>query len=433
MRKLVAIVLLLSLFAVSLSSVQAQTRARRVGRTAPPPPPATAPSSRTSGVVNDTSSRPPATTPAPRSSDTGEEVEDDAVVRVNTSLVTIPVSVMDRDGKYIPNLYKEDFRIYEDGTEQELAYFATVEKPFTVALIIDTSNSTAFKLEEMQDAAIAFVNQLREDDRVLVVTFDDDIKVISEATSDRNALRNAIRRTRRGGSTKLYDAVDWVMKNRLSRIDGRKAMVLFTDGVDTSSRRASYESTVRDAEELDTLVYPVHYDTYERNADYGSSWPSRRRRPSISIGRFPFPIPLPGGGTIGGGGGGGGGVSRSDHERGSRYLRELAERTGGRQYEASDLRYLTQSFAAIAEELRRQYSLGYYPRMQAATAGRRQIKVRVNRPNLVVRARDSYIYKPSADATAQDDMRQQQQQQSPLPELRKRQFSRDARRETMEK
>ncbi|HEX8473093.1 MAG TPA: VWA domain-containing protein [Pyrinomonadaceae bacterium] len=447
MRKFAAIVLLLSLFAVSTSSTVAQTRARRVGGNAPTPAPAssnvpstTAP--RTSGGGADAKANPRPTRPNPpaatRENDVEEEVEDDAVVRVNTSLVTIPVSVMDRDGKYIPNLYKEDFRIYEDGVEQELAYFATVEKPFTVALVIDTSNSTAFKLEEMQDAAIAFVNQLRADDRVLVVTFDDGVRVVSEATSDRNALRNAIRRTRRGGSTKLYDAVDFVIKNRLNRIDGRKAIVLFTDGVDTSSQRASYQSTVRDAEELDALIYPVHYDTYDRNADNGgSSWPPSRRSPTIRIGRFPFPlpIPLPGGGTIGGGGrggGGGAGSSRSEHELGSRYLRELADKTGGRQYEAHDLRYLTQSFAAIAEELRRQYSLGYYPKMQSAQAGRRQIRVRVYRPNLVVRARDSYIYKPSGDTTAQDDTRQQQQQSAP-PELRRRQFSTDRDGEIMRK
>src|SRR3954468_22158690 len=120
-----------------------------------------------------------------------ETIEDDTL-RVNTSLVMVPVSVMDHYGKYIPTLRRQDFKIFDQGVEQKIAYFATVDQPFTVALIIDTSNSTHFKMEEIQDAAIAFVNQLQPQDKVLVISFDDSIKVLSEATSDREALTRAI-------------------------------------------------------------------------------------------------------------------------------------------------------------------------------------------------------------------------------------------------
>ncbi|HVF45754.1 MAG TPA: hypothetical protein VM936_22190, partial [Pyrinomonadaceae bacterium] len=109
-----------------------------------------------------------------------------------------------------------------------------------------------------------------------------------------------------------------------------------------------------------------------------------------------------------------------------RYLREMAEMTGGRLYRADDVRDLEQAFSDIAEELRRQYSLGYYPLKQAQAAERRQLKVRVKRPNLVVRARDSYTYKPSAgapaDSTAQQPAQRRQQQQS-APVLRKHDFA----------
>lgn len=182
-------------------------------------------------------------------------------MRVDTTLVSLPVSVMDRDGKYIPNLGKEDFRVWEDGVEQRVAYFASTEKPFTVALVIDTSASTRYKVNEIQDAAIAFVNQLRPDDRVMVVSFDDKIRVLAQPTSDRSALRNAILQTKIGSGTRLYDAMDQVINQYFNHIEGRKAIVLFTDGVDTTSKHASYESTVRDAEELDALIYPVEYDT----------------------------------------------------------------------------------------------------------------------------------------------------------------------------
>ena len=90
-----------------------------------------------------------------------EEVDAGDIIRVNTTLVTIPVSVMDRDGRYVPNLQKEEFRIWEDGVEQEVAFFQSVDKPFSVVLMLDTSPSTQFRLEEIQDAAISFVNQLR--------------------------------------------------------------------------------------------------------------------------------------------------------------------------------------------------------------------------------------------------------------------------------
>src|SRR5712672_3633088 len=104
-------------------------------------------------------------------------------------------------------------------------------------------------------------HQLMPDDKVMVVSFDDKIRVLAQATSDRSMLRNAILQTRIGSGTRLYDAVDQVINQYFNRVEGRKAIVLFTDGVDTTSKNASYESTLRDAEELDALIYPVEYDT----------------------------------------------------------------------------------------------------------------------------------------------------------------------------
>jgi Ca-activated chloride channel family protein len=321
----------------------------------------------------------------------GEELEGD-VLRVDTTLVTVPVNVKDRNGRYIPDLGREDFHIFEDGVEQKITYFAAVDQPFTVALVMDTSRSTNFKLEDIQAAAIAFVNQLKPADRVTVISFDDRINVLTEPTNDRAELTRAIRRTRTGGGTRLYDAVELVIK-RLKQVEGRKAMVLFTDGVDTESRHATYESTLRLAEEQDALAYPVAYDTDDGMGPMGGQQrlPLPGGRGGISIG-IPFPrMPMPGPG--GGIPGGGGGPSSQEARRGGAYLRELAQRTGGRFYNGDTLSGISQAFALIAEELRRQYSLGYYPRNSAsATQQRRQIKVRVNQPNLVVTARDSYIY-----------------------------------------
>ena len=328
----------------------------------------------------------------------GEIIEGD-VLRVNTALVTVPVSVMDRNGKYIPDLSREDFKIFEEGIEQRVAYFATVDQPFTVALVLDTSGSTDFRLDEIQDAAIAFVNQLKTEDRVLVISFDDQITVLTKPTNDRDEIVRAIRRTRTGGGTRLYDAVDTVIRKHLKQIPGRKAMVLFTDGVDTTSRQASYDSTLRQAEELDALIYPVAYDT-KNNGRWGGGGPQQVPLPGgrggvilgIPFPRNPRPAP-----------GGGGGSSPADNQRARMYLFELARRTGGRLYNGGSMLGISQAFAQIAEELRRQYSLGYYPKNTGQAGQRRQIKVRITQPNLVVVARDSYIFSPKNSDPPQAD------------------------------
>ncbi|HEX8180329.1 MAG TPA: VWA domain-containing protein [Pyrinomonadaceae bacterium] len=425
MRKFVGLLLLLSLLCPV--ALRGQTRARRVpqpdnSNTPANPAPASAPRRDHPPVLggapvsNERTSGQRQTQP-----DGPVEVDENEVVRVNTTLVTIPVSVMDRDGKYVPSIRQDEFRIFEDGVEQQLAYFAAVEKPFTVALVLDNSTSTKFKTEEMQDAAIAFVDQLRADDRVMIVAFDTDVHVLAEPTSDRRALRAAIRRTRNEGNTSLYDAVDFVIHQRFNHIDGRKAIVLFTDGVDTSSRRASYESNVSDAEELDALIYPIAYDTYNDANSGRTTSGGGNSSPSISLPDILGTIIFGGGGRRnnrrGGGGGGGGGTwppaggggggtcsgcSPAEYERADHYLHDMARVTGGRLYRADTTRNLAQSFALIAEELRRQYSLGYYPKTPAQVGQRRHIRVRVMRPDLVVQARDSYIFNPNGPTQQAD-------------------------------
>ena len=306
----------------------------------------------------------------------GETVEGD-VIRTDTALVTLPVTVLDRSGRYVPLLKRENFRILENGVEQKIAYFAATDSPFTVILLIDTSGSTHFRLDDIQDAAINFVSKLKSNDSVMVMSFDDRISVLCKATNDRNEITRAIRRTRTGGGTRLYDAVDDILKKQLSTITGRKAVVLFTDGVDTTSRRASYDSTIRLAEESDAPIYSVDYDTSGQNTVLGSPGGGVR---------------LPGGIILGGPGRGGSGTTMGDYRRAVAYLRALSDRTGGRFYSGDSMFGIGQAFAWIAEELGRQYSLGYYPNTAGKDGERRQLKVRVTDPGLIVKSRDSYVY-----------------------------------------
>ena len=319
----------------------------------------------------------------------GETIEGD-VIKVDTSLVMVPVTVMDRNGRYVPLLRRENFRIQENGIDQKIAYFATTDSPFSVVLLIDTSGSTEFRLRDIQDAAIKFVDKLKPTDKVMVMSFDDRIEVECKATTDRDAITKAIRNTRGGGGTRLYDAVDDILKKQLKTIEGRKAVVLFTDGVDTTSRRASYESTLRLAEESDAQIYSVDYDTSGRGSVMSNGIPMPGGRGTI----LGLPIPTPGiPGTAGG--------MPGDYKRAVAYLHALSDRTGGRFYSGDSLFGIDQAFTWIAEELGRQYSLGYYPSIAGKDGERRQIKVKMTEANLVVKSRDSYIYSDKGKKFAQ--------------------------------
>lgn len=313
----------------------------------------------------------------------GETVESD-VIRTDTALVTVPVTVMDRSGRYVPLLRREQFRILENGVEQKIAYFATSDSPFTVILLIDTSGSTHFRLDDIQNAAINFVSKLKSNDSVMVMSFDDRIDVLCKPTTAREEITKGIRRARTGGGTRLYDAVEDIFKKHLRTISGRKAVVLFTDGVDTTSRRASYDTTIRLAEEADAPIYSVDYDTRGGNSPV-TGLPSPGGGGTI----FGWPFPRPGvpgtsGGTVG------------DYKRAVAYLHALSDVTGGRFYSGDSMFGIGQAFTWIAEELGRQYSLGYYPNTRGKDGERRQIKVRMTERDLVVKSRDSYIYSEPA-------------------------------------
>jgi len=300
----------------------------------------------------------------------GQSADDD-VVRVSTNLVTVPVIVKSRNGTYVSNLHKEDFRIYEDGIEQEVSHFETIDKPFTIVLMLDLSDSTRIRLNEIQNAAIAFLNQLQPDDKALIVAFNKQVVRLTEATGDRKVLSEAIRRVKAGGGTALYDALDTVINSYLRQIPGRKAIVILTDGIDTSSVRSTYVSTLISATEQYALIYPIQFDTAfdakPLNGDFSQFVPM---------------LTTPSGEPL-----------SQAYKRGTRYLELIAHNAGGRFQYADSLKNLEHSFARIAEELRQQYSLGYYPRNQVQKSGKRRIKIGVSIPNAVIHARDSYAYK----------------------------------------
>ena len=182
------------------------------------------------------------------------------VLKTDTSLVTVPVIALTSDGIYVPDLTKTEFGVEEDGVKQEISFFATVTEPFHVVLMLDTSASTREKLSLIRRAAIAFVDQLQPDDRVKVISFDDEVRDLNDFTGDRALLRSAINRTAPGQGTKVYDAFELAL-NSIRKIQGRKAIVLFSDGVDWHSDNASFDGTLRLLEEEGVVVYPIRYET----------------------------------------------------------------------------------------------------------------------------------------------------------------------------
>lgn len=253
--------------------------------------------------------------PEPTPPDTPQSVE---TLTVNTNLVMVPVIAMERSGLYLPDLQRDEFSVFEDGVQQNIAFFGKVSEPFHVVLMIDTSASTEAKLRQIQDAALAFVEQLKSLDLVEVISFDDQVRELNTFTSDRAVLNGAIRKTHPGQGTKLYDAFGLAL-DALRTIRGRRAIVLFTDGVDHYSDQATYEGALRGLDEEGIVVYPIRYNTRadterllrEQSEELGSQLPTlgviRTAPPGTTPPTFPSDDPdavptagkRPGGGILG--------------------------------------------------------------------------------------------------------------------------------------
>lgn len=370
--KVLRILLVLTLSGMAFGSVSAQS-----GRGAPVP----------AGKSNQRPAATPSPTPTDLTASNDGVATDGDVIKVSTQLVSVPVRVMDKKGRFVAGLKKEDFKVSEDGTEQEIALFSNEHQPFTVALMLDMSYSTKFKIADIQYAAITFIDQLRPQDKVMVISFDGEVHVLSDATNDRQELYRAIRSTKISNGTSLYEAVDLVINNQMRKIQGRKAIILFTDGVDTTSQRVTEINNLSDAMELDSLIYPIRYDTFEDV----QAMKNRPIQPPPSI-----PIPTSDGNPLpkilsGMSMPSDRGTSAQDYKKAQEYLEQLAFRTGGREYLADSIENLADAFSKIASELREFYSIGYYPTTERTQGKKTNVKVRVDQPGLVVRARDTYL------------------------------------------
>jgi len=292
---------------------------------------------------------------------------DDPPLKLETLLVQVPVIVSGAGGRYITDLKKSDFTIFEDGVKQEIEFFGSAEEPFNVALLLDASGSTISQLEYIKTSAMAFIDNLRERDRVMVISFDDSVHVHCDLTSDRARLRRAVEDIKPGEYTQVYEAVYTAVWERLQDVEGRKAVILFTDGIDNASSEISPDETL-DAivESEDVLVYPIRYST---RADVEARMEKRLQGPKAEEARRELD---------------------REYRKADEYLQELADLSGGRIERADQLGDLKAAFARVADELRHQYVLGYYPTNAKKNDAERKIGVRVSRDGARIRTRPGY-------------------------------------------
>ncbi len=198
--------------------------------------------------------------PPPTESPSPSPEQDVETLKIDTNLVTVPVIASSRTGTYIADLKKEEFKVAEDGVAQEIAFLASINVPFHLVLLLDTSNSTEGKLPQIQRAAIAFLEQLGPNDKVKVISFDGDLHDWNDFTSDKAILRAAILKTKTSDNTRVYDAVQLAL-SQLRPIQQRRAIVIFTDGMDWHSESSTFDSTLGDLDESGVIVYPIRFDT----------------------------------------------------------------------------------------------------------------------------------------------------------------------------
>jgi Ca-activated chloride channel family protein len=309
----------------------------------------------------------------------GMQPADRAVIRAEVDMVSLPVVVTTKDGKRVTDLQKEDFQVFEDNVEQTIAGFGATDEPVSEVLALDTSGSTEEDLARIQNASIEFVNTLHPDDSVAIISFADEIVLQGDFTIDRDRNAYAIKKTRPGGSTSLYEAVWLALEDVLKPVRERKALILFTDGVDTNSRKVSANETLELAKETTAPIYCVYFNTE------GESY-SMTRRPTI--GGFPFPRgPSI---IIGSTPSGGSGSSHEEYALGYQYLSQLAKYSGGMILDAHQMIDLGAAFEQIARELASQYSIGYYSNNPRHDGKFRKVLVKVKKPGLVARTRMGY-------------------------------------------
>jgi VWFA-related protein len=408
------------------------TEIPQVAGTAPPKQPGTIPAA--SGKIQSNASeiaKPAASPPASGQETTGAGQQPSAPpggysMKVSVDSVSLNVSVLDREnGRSIGQLQTEDFLVYEDGVLQQIDELAHAEVPFNLLLLLDVSGSTDSFLPMMKRSAIDFTRQIKVNDRIGIATFNSGVRLIQGFTNDRAVAANAIQTIQAGGGTAFYDALTACLDQYLRDVEGRSAIVVFTDGVDNqlygqpgAGSFVRFDDLYRRIQEIEPLIYTIFLDTEGTfPATTGGRGPGGRgpagtgtiigvigdimrggkppaTYPPTNPNPLPNPLPTPRVPTSR--------EERAAYEEAMNQLRLIAEQTGGRFYSPGRIEELSGVYTQIADDLRVQYQLSYSSTNHKNDGRWREIRVQVkNHPRAVVRTRKGYYVRKQASVIAQ--------------------------------
>jgi Ca-activated chloride channel family protein len=274
--------------------------------------------------------------------------QDQPIFRSSVRTVPVYATVLDGSGRLIPDLEQQDFTVLDNGKPADVALFSNEPQPFTAVVMLDTSASMTANLKLLNRAAEQFLLRLLPVDRAQVGAFNDKIQLSGTFTNDRDELIAALDELYFGNPTRLNDAIGASL-DALQGVDGRRVILVFTDGEDTSSR-TGFRTVLERARDEEVMVYSIGLES-----EYFNGLRVVRSRPS-------------------------------------RDLRRISEETGGGYFELKQTADLSPTFTRVAQELRSQYLIGFAP---AALDGKvHKLEVRINRPGMTVRARRSYLAAP---------------------------------------
>lgn len=305
------------------------------------------------------------------------------------SFVSVPVSVGDREGRYIAGLKREDFDVFENGVKQKITFFSAYKEPVKLTLLLDTSKSTRDVIDKIRDAAKDFVSSLGADDECQLATFDSAVKIINPFTSDRSQIKAALDRIQINnfGGTLMYDALDRVAQDSFKNVQGRKVIVLLTDGNDFGSSLTKEEFLSR-LEESDVSIYTIFFKTANNPlgapttaAAKKAKKKSKKKKNQPMVLNTAQAVYVQTDEEVAA-------LERRDEAEATDALKKMSDATAGRFYQSSAAD-LIKVFKNITGELSQQYRLGYNAKTASLSSSSREISVKVNRPDVVVRTRAS--------------------------------------------
>lgn len=307
--------------------------------------------------------------------------QDDDIITVSSSIVRLNIGVVDKKGQPITNLTKNNFVVYEDGVKQEIARFEPTVAPFSVVMLLDMSGSTIGFRQTIAQSASRFIDAISREDRVAVAEFSDKVELLNDFTTDRKTLYHSIRVANGRGKTQLYKAIDFALEKLSKEKSPRKAVIVLTDGVDTSIRDEDRQvlQNLKD-EEMIGFLNPENSTILNRTLN-------RSDVQGVTIYPLALPTgdprnladPIP--------------IQVAMYSAARDRLDVLAKRTGGTLNTINRLEEMGRLYAEVAADLRTLYTIEYEPKNENRDGKWREIKLEVNRPELISRTRPGYFAK----------------------------------------